>query len=176
MAQLLMLRPHLRDLPPVPPLPAGYRLRLAQAEADEEALAAVLAAAFANPWDSARVRRELTAAPDVRAVYAVTWQDRPVATAASRSLPDHFPGSGYVHWVGTHPEHQRRGLALALLARLLRDFAERGDRDAVLETDDSRLPALRAYLACGFLPVYDVAGEDHRARWSAVFQALGARW
>ena len=175
MAQLLMLRPHLRDLPPVSPLPAGYRLRLAAGEADEEALAAMLAAAFDKPWDAARVRRELTAAPDVRAVYVVTWQDLPVATAASRSLPDRFPGSGYVHWVGTHPEHQRRGLAAALLARLLRDFAERGDRDAVLETDDFRLPALRAYLACGFLPVYDVAGEDHRARWSAVFQALGAR-
>jgi mycothiol synthase len=170
-----MLRPHLRDLPPVPPLPAGYQLRLAASESDEEALAAVLAAAFANPWDPASVRRKLTAAPDVRAVYVATWQDQPVATAASRSLPDRFPGSGYVHWVGTHPEHQRRGLGGALLARLLRDFAERGDRDAVLETDDFRLPALRAYLACGFLPVYDVAGEDHRARWSAVFQALGAR-
>ena len=175
MAQLLMLRPHLRDLPPMPPLPAGYQLRLAASESDEEALAAVLAAAFANPWDPASVRRKLTAALDVRAVYVVTWQDHPVATAASRSLPDRFPGSGYVHWVGTHPEHQRRGLAATLLARLLRDFAERGDRDAVLETDDFRLPALRAYLACGFLPVYDVAGEDHRARWSAVFQALGAR-
>ncbi len=44
MAQLLMLRPHLRDLPPVPPLPAGYGLRLAAGEADEEALATVLAA------------------------------------------------------------------------------------------------------------------------------------
>ena len=175
MAQLLMLRPHLRDLPPVPPLPGGYGLRLAAGEADVEALATVLSAAFANPWDAARVRCKLTEAPDVRAVYVVTWQDHPVATAASRSLPDTFPGSGYVHWVGTHPEHQGRGLAAALLARLLRDFAERGDRDAVLETDDFRLPALRAYLACGFLPVYDVAGEDHRARWSAVFQALGVR-
>jgi mycothiol synthase len=172
--QLVMRRPHLRDVPAVAPLPAGYRLRPFADPADVAALAATLATAFDEPWDEARVRRELADAPDVKAVYVVTWQGNPVATASSRSLPDRFPGSGYVHWVGTDPAHARRGLASALLARLLRDFAERRYADAVLETDDARLPALRTYLRFGFLPVYAVQGEDQRDRWAAIFQRLFA--
>lgn len=95
-----------------------------------------------------------------------------MATASSRWLPHLYPGSGYVHWVGTHPDHTRRGLAMALMARLLQDFRERGYRDAVLETDDFRIPALKTYLRCGFLPVYIVKGEDHRSRWAAIFQTI----
>ena len=42
----------------------------------------------------------------------------------------------------------------------------------MLQTDDFRLPAIRMYLKLGFTPVYEVEGEDHRARWSAVFERL----
>jgi mycothiol synthase len=106
------------------------------------------------------------------AVYVATWHDRPVATASSRWLPHLFPGAGYVHWVGTHPDHARRGLGTALMIRLLQDFRDRGYRDAVLQTDDVRVPALKTYLRCGFLPVYDVNEEDHHTRWAAIFQAI----
>ena len=172
MTSIVMRRPHLRDLPRVAPLPEGYALRLARGDEDLAPLAATLSAAFADPWDADRVRAKLTATPDVQAVYMVTWRGLPVATASSRWLPDRFPDAGYVHWVGTHPDHSRRGLAAALLARLLRDFAERGRASAVLETHDFRAAALRAYLKFGFTPEYDVAGEDHRPRWSAIFQTL----
>lgn len=100
------------------------------------------------------------------------WQGRPVATASSHWLPDRFPGAGVVHWVGTRPDHARLGLGSALLRRLLHDFDERGYPAAVLQTDTFRLPAIRAYLRFGFLPVYRVDGGDHQDRWSAVFQAL----
>ncbi|MDQ4100031.1 MAG: GNAT family N-acetyltransferase [Chloroflexota bacterium] len=135
-------------------------------------MAHVLAAAFASEWTVQRVREELTQAPDVLAVYVATWRHQPVATASSRWLPHLYPGSGYVHWVGTHPDHERRGLGLALMSRLLQDFRERDYRDAVLETDDFRLPAIKTYLRCGFLPVYDVSGEDHRNRWAAIFPRI----
>jgi hypothetical protein len=62
MAQLVMQRPHLRDVPAARPLPAGYTLRQAGA-ADESALAATLTAAFGESWTPERVRRELTGAP-----------------------------------------------------------------------------------------------------------------
>ena len=61
------------------------------------------------------------------------------------------------------------------MERVLHDFAERGDRQAVLETDDQRLAAIRRYLAFGFLPMYENQGEDLRPRWSAVMQALSTR-
>jgi mycothiol synthase len=167
-----MRRPHLRDLPTVPPLSAGYALRVAAGERDAAALAAVLTAAFDDAWTADRVRRTLTDAPDVRAVYLVESQGHPVATASSRWLPDRFPGAGVVHWVGTHPDHARLGLGSVLLRRVLLDFGERGDPEAVLQTDTFRLPAIRAYLRFGFVPVYRVDGVDHQDRWSAVFQAL----
>ena len=50
MPQLVMRRPHLRDVPAVAPPPAGYRLRPFADPADVAALAATLATAFDEPW------------------------------------------------------------------------------------------------------------------------------
>jgi ribosomal protein S18 acetylase RimI-like enzyme len=84
---------------------------------------------------------------------------------------DRFPHEGYVNWIGTHPEHTRRGLGAYLMYRLLEDFIDRGFSSTVLETDH-RLPAIRTYLKMGFILVYEVAEEDYRTRWRAMFQAL----
>ena len=175
MAQLLMRRPHLRDLPTVRPLPAGYLLREYIAPNDLQSLNATLQAAFAEPWDESRARRELLDVPGVKAIYVIEHQGAVVGTTSSKIVPDLFPGSGYVHWVAVANAHLRRGLAAVLMQRVLQDFSERGHRDAVLETDDHRFPAISAYLRFGFIPVYAVRGEDHRERWSAIFQALFGR-
>lgn len=175
LADLLMRRPHLNDLPPITPVPEGYRLRAAHSPADDEAIGRVLTAAFDKPWDAARVRHILTVSPDVRAVYVVEWRGAVVATTSHRFLPGRFPHSGIVHYVGTHPDHRQRGLAAALLAHVLHEFAAYGYHDSVLETQDFRRAALRAYLACGFTPVYEVGDEDHRPRWSAIFGRVIAR-
>jgi mycothiol synthase len=167
-----MIRPHLTDEPNFPPLPAGYAIRLADGDQDERDLSHVLTTSFEEEWPVERVRSSLTAAPDVLAVYVVTWNDRPVATASSRYDPEKFPGMGYVHWVGGLPEHAGHGLGSALMARLLQDFRERGYGSSILETDDFRLPAIKVYLRHGFLPVYDVKGEDLRPRWTAIFQSI----
>lgn len=167
---LLLRRPHLEDIPERA-LPAGYVLRLAE-PADDEAIAETLRESFAEPWDVELVRTRLTRAEDVVAVYVVAYDGRVVATASSRWVPDTYPGAGYVHWVGTHPAHARKGLAAALLVELLNHFREVGRTDSVLQTDDHRHPAIRSYLRLGYTPVYEVDGEDHRQRWSAIFQAL----
>lgn len=175
MAQLLMRRPHLRELPPVRPLPPGYRVREWAGMADLPSLNATLQEAFAEPWDEARARRELLDVPGVKAIYVVEYDGNVVGTTSSKIVPDLFPGSGYVHWVAVANDHLRRGLAAVLLNRVLHDFIERDYHDAVLETDDHRHPAISAYLRFGFLPVYDVRGENHRERWSAIFQRLFGR-
>jgi mycothiol synthase len=166
-AQLVMLRPHLDDLPEIPPLPRGYTLRTYE-ERDMPSLVATLADSFHEYWDDARVARELTAAPDVQTVYVVSHGDRVVGTASSRFVPERYPNAGYIHWVGVTSEHLRRGLASALLIHVLHEFRERGYPTAVLETDDFRIPAIRSYFKLGFIPIYDVRTEDHRARWSNV--------
>jgi hypothetical protein len=56
MTNIFMRRPHLRDIPAVAPLPAGYILRLAFSPQDDAALAAMLTTAFAREWDVHRVR------------------------------------------------------------------------------------------------------------------------
>jgi len=97
MAQLLMRRPHLRDLPTVPPLPAGYRIREYVAPDDLPALNATLQEAFAEPWDESRTRRELLDVPGVKAIYVIDHAGQVVGTTSSKIVPDLFPGSGYVH-------------------------------------------------------------------------------
>ncbi len=173
MAQLVMERPHLRDLPASRPLPEGYRLREYDGAHDLPSLCATLRDAFFEPWDEAKVRRELLDDVGVRAIYVVEHGGAVVGTATSRSIAHRLPDAGYVHWVAVAPAHLRRGLAAVLLDWVLRDFAARGDTRAILQTDDSRTPAISAYLRLGFLPVYAVEGEDHRERWSAIFQTLG---
>jgi mycothiol synthase len=42
----------------------------------------------------------------------------------------------------------------------------------VLETDDERLPAIKVYLALGYVPQYPDA--SHEDRWSKIFRALSA--
>ncbi len=190
-ANLEMRRPHLRGVPATAPLAAGYRLRPYRGEADLDGLTTTLARAFGPPPAedrvrrvpiaapeveaariAERVRRRLIAAPEVEATYVVDWHGRVVATASSRWAPQRDPDAGVVHWVATHPDHARNGLGSALVARVLRDFVERGYRYALLEVDDHRLPAIRAYLKLGFIPVYGVNREDHSSRWSSVFQNL----
>jgi mycothiol synthase len=172
--QLLMRRPDLEGTAVVATLPEGYAIRQADS-ADDDVLAEIMTAAFPElpAWTPALVAERLTAAPDVDAVYVVTYDDVPVATASSRHDHERFPGSGYVHWVGSLPGHTGRELGSALLDRLLVDFRERGYRDAVLETDDFRLPAIRVYLRHGYVPITEnVQGQNHLARWSAVLRDL----
>ncbi len=175
--QLLMRRPNLDGDLLVPNVPDGYEMRLAAA-ADEDALAHLLTTAFPelDPWTAESVRERLTQAADVDAVYVVAFDGQPVATASSRHDHERFPGSGYVHWVGALPGHSGKRLGSALMDRLLVDFRDRGYRDAVLETDDFRLPAIRTYLRHGYVPITeDVKGENHLARWSLVLpQVLSA--
>lgn len=170
-----MLRPHLRGVPESCLLPEAYTLRLLGHE-DEPQLADLLSSAFEDTWDERRVASTLTRAPDVRAVYGVFTREALAATASSQVPSERDPTAGFVHWVATHPRHRSRGLAAALLGRLLEDFSARGYLRARLTTQPERIPAIRAYLTFGFVPEYEeggpAQGRDHRAVWSGIFQEL----
>jgi len=163
--RLFMRHPSLIDIPPLPEPPAGYVLRGYQ-PVDGTGLAALLTRAFGEAWDEARVRRDLAETPDVEHIYLIAYHDKPVATASARLLPDEYPGSGYVHWVGADPAHQGKGLGRLVSLRLLHHFRAAGLRDAVLETNDFRLPAVRTYLRLGFVPECHYSDADEQRRWS----------
>ena len=169
--QLLMRRPALNDLPPLPLLPTGHTLRPAVA-ADAAGIADVLASAFGPEWTVDRVRGALLDAPDVETTFVVAVDGRPVATASARLLSARYPGSGYLHWVGAHPSHRGRGLGASVTLAVLRRFRAIGCRDAVLETDPPRLPAIRLYLGLGFRP--EPLDPAQKRVWQVVLDGIAA--
>lgn len=169
--QLFMRRPNLDDLPPIPDLPVDHDLRAARPE-DDVAIAALLASAFEPDWSVERVQRALLAAADVETTFVVTAGGAPVATASARLLPERYPGSGYVHWVGAHADHRGKRLGRAVTVAVLHRFRELGCRDAVLETDPPRLPAIRLYLSLGFRP--EPLVPDDAMIWREILAELNA--
>ena len=170
MSQLFMRRPNLDNLPDLP-VPAGYTLREYQ-DGDRESLAALMREAFQDEkWTEEKVEATLITPPDVVKTFVVDHEGDIVATASARLLPEIHPESGYVHWVGADPEH--RGKRLGYLASLatLHEFVRLGCTDAVLETDDFRLPAIKVYFRLGFVPEYRHA--THAPRWARLAPPLG---
>lgn len=167
--QLVMRRPACLP-PPDVPLPPGYALRRA-APTDAGGLARLLTLAFGD-WDAARVRSELLAAPDVQTTFVAVHlaSGEVVACASHREVPDRFPGDTYLHYVAADPAHAGRRLGALVSAAVIAYGRREHPRDAVLETDDHRLPAIATYLGLGFAPEY--RDPLHPARWSAVLQDL----
>jgi mycothiol synthase len=166
MAQLLMKRPlGATALPPASPVAVREATR-----DDIPGIARLMAAAYAEqPWDAARVAKELFDVTDVPVVYVVDDGDKIIATASVRYHED-FPGAGYVHYVGVDPQARGRRLGTVVMARVMRRFAADGKTFSVLNTDDFRLPAIASYLGQGFVPQYPDA--DHEVRWSRIFEQL----
>lgn len=161
--QLLMLHPDVTEFASVDasvqPLSSS----------DAGSLGALLNAAFEEEtWSAEKVRADLIEASDIAEVFGVIEDGKVVATASARVNQADFPGQGYVHMVASGVEARGRGLGRSVTAAVLARFAELGLTEAVLETDDWRIPALRTYLAMGFVPV--IRDHSHYARWSTIFQ------
>lgn len=169
--QLFMRQPDLSDLTPAPPLEPGYVLRIA-VSADHEQLAGLLSEAFGDSWDAQRVAGEFSPGNGVEATYVVAAPTGVVATAAARRLVDRYPGVGYVHYVGARFSERGNRLGELVTRQVLAHFAAEGLHQAVLETDDFRLPAVWTYLRLGFVPEPRVPGDV--ARWSRVLRNLTA--
>ncbi len=132
-------------------LPDGYRIRGLHGPREFEARVALHRQAFpASRLTVARYER-VTEVPHYRfeddlvveaaegtlAAYALGWWD-PVGRVAEFEP------------VGTHPDHQRHGLARALLEHGLRRFFERGATTVQVYSDASVAPAEALYEAVGF--------------------------
>jgi uncharacterized protein (TIGR03790 family) len=172
MRHLVMRRPNLDDLPPMPELPPGYTLRTYR-ESDMEPLAALMRDAFKDKqWTPAKLREALVDAPDVHRIFVIDYAGKPVASASVRLLPERFPDSGYVHWVAVDPAHQGQRLGYVVTLATLYEFASMGCKDAVLETDDHRLAAIKTYQNLGFVPEHH--HESHLERWAVIADMLAA--
>jgi GNAT superfamily N-acetyltransferase/catechol 2,3-dioxygenase-like lactoylglutathione lyase family enzyme len=163
----------LADLPMLPEPPNGFTLRRIvrkeMTESDIADLTGVLAAAFPEMvWTPRKVREALVTDATVEETFVLEDAESGAiaATATARFLPERFPNTGYLHWVGAYAHYKGKGFGRYVSLAVLHAFRERGYTDAVLETQDFRLPAIHTYRKLGFAPEYN--DDTHEARWNAL--------
>lgn len=169
--QLLMRRPHLRDLP-ASSLPPGYALRHFRA-GDEAGWNGLMDRAFEFPPGHSDFSRDMAADEIFRPerVLLITHGDgRIVATASCWRHRRFGEQTAMLHWVAAHPEHGGRQLGAAVSLGALRQAVTEGAQRAMLLTDDGRVAALRTYLRLDFEPV--VGHASHRDRWRRILASL----
>jgi len=120
-------------------------------EADLDAVVALEAASFTNPWSREMLVRELEE-PTAARVYVLRLPDAPVAAFCSCWV---IGDELHVNTIAVDPARRRRGLGRALMEAVLAQVAEEGVTRATLEVRRSNLAAQRLYERLGFA----VAGQ-----------------
>ena len=169
--QLIMRRPHLRDVPAAVP-PAGYELRHFR-PGDEGGWNAVMDLAFERRPGQSDFTRDMATDEAYLPERVKLILDRSgsiVATASCWLEASYGEDSAVLHRVARHPGHGGRGLGSLVSLAALHRAIEEGRRRAFLLTDDFRVPALRIYLRMGFEPV--IAHRNHPGRWRRILREL----
>jgi len=159
---LVLARPATAPVPEFPPPPAGLR-RVASADVDPEAVAALLDRAYAGP----RRDRLVEAGPEGGPWTADRFTAAAAATLADPAdlilVADADGGLAGAHWtarrgdgvgevfnLAVDPDRAGRGLGRWLLDAGLAHLAALGRREVVLWVDAANAPALALYAAAGF--------------------------
>jgi ribosomal-protein-alanine N-acetyltransferase len=125
---------------------APYRIERLAGEDDLDAVSALEAESFTNPWSREMLARELRQS-DVARVYVLRTPARSVtAFCACWILFDEL----HLNTVAVDPGRRRQGLATILLQHVFADAAREGVRAVTLEVRRSNLPAIRLYERLGF--------------------------
>ena len=130
---------------PEPPLPTGYTIRNMESECDLERRVAAHRAAFAPSKMTTAKYRVVMSSPTYRPQLDL-FTVAPDSAFASFCLV-WFDGAnriGVFEPVGTHPDHQRRGLGKVVLAEGFRRLRALGARSAFLTSAGDENPASNA--------------------------------
>lgn len=140
-------------------------------EMSEGDLAGVLAierASFASPWSENIFREEVARTTSDRFWLVAARGDDIVGYAGILRVAD----EAHVLNLAVHPLWRRRGIATALLVRLLEEAVALGARRATLEVRSGNYAALGLYRELGFEKTakrkgyYDDTGEDAVIMWA----------
>jgi len=124
----------------------GFAIERVTGGPDLDAVAALEAASFTNPWTKEMLVRELETSLVAR-VYVLRAPGRPVAAFCSCwILYDEL----HINTLAVDPECRRRGLATVLMRHLLALAGDEGASRALLEVRQSNIPAIRLYETLGF--------------------------
>jgi [ribosomal protein S18]-alanine N-acetyltransferase len=113
---------------------------------DLDAVAALEAASFTNPWTREMLARELETSLVAR-VYVLRTPERPVAAFCSCWI---LYEELHINTLAVDPAYRRRGLGSRLMRHLLALAAGEGATRALLEVRRSNVPAIRLYETLGF--------------------------
>lgn len=145
-------------------------------EEDLDAVAALEADAFTNPWTREMLARELRQS-DVARVYVLRGMGKRVAAFCACWLVfDEL----HVNTVAVDPALRRQGLARRLMVHVLEDAVRGGAAHATLEVRRSNQPALELYRRLGFVVeavrpgYYTKPEEDALILWRRDLKAAGS--
>jgi mycothiol synthase len=144
----------LNAVPGAAALPVGFRLQAGVSVAEHTAYQGLHEAIFGHGMGmdehfSSSYQPELdliAIAPDG------TWAAVCVSQVDEVANADHIERVGDIALLGVHPAFRRRGLARALLLRVMQLVHEQGVFHVVTETENIASPALQLYRSVGFQP------------------------
>jgi mycothiol synthase len=149
---------------------AGYSVRTFRA-GDEQAFLSLMSLMDFDPWDDAKLAYNMSRIIPDGWFFATDPSDRPIATAMClHNYTGRAAFTGDVGWVACHPEHRGRRLGLCLTAHATRRFLDAGYTAIQLHTESYRLPALKTYLALGYVP--SIPSEEAWVAWKEACRAL----
>lgn len=165
---------HREDLSAIPdyPLPDGFSMQLMTVD-DRQAWIDVWQ--DAEPWltiDESVWQKEFGSHPQAvaeRCFLVRNPRGEVVATASAWMAPELGPAYGRVHWVATRNAYAGRGLAKAMMTRVLQQMRQWHTK-AILNTQSRRLGAIKVYLDFGFLP--KMSSECDRETWPHIAATL----
>ena len=170
--RVVMVRPHLRDIPRFP-LPEGYRLRTYR-PGDKDAWLAIWAG---DTWSEVTGKTFDSAfgadlpGMEQRCLFLVAPGGRDVGTITVWDETD-YQGMrwGRIHWVALAPDQRGKGLSRCLMTAAMHLMGELGYQRAILDTQVPRLNAIRTYLRFGFVP--DLTASGAARAWAIVRQHI----
>jgi ribosomal-protein-alanine N-acetyltransferase len=113
---------------------------------DLDAVCALEAESFTNPWTREMLVRELRSS-DVTRIYVLRLPDGGIAAFCTCWL---ISDELHVNTIAVRPSERRRGLGLTLMRHVMRVSAAAGARRATLEVRRSNEAARRLYERLGF--------------------------
>ncbi len=113
---------------------------------DLEAVVALEATSFTNPWSRELLARELAESAVSRLYVLRTAERRVAAFCLCWLIVDEL----HINTIAVDPAHRRRGLATELMRHTIADAVKDGARRATLEVRRSNAAAIALYERLGF--------------------------
>jgi ribosomal protein S18 acetylase RimI-like enzyme len=137
---------------PRPSVVDGYVVRSARLDESDEICDAHVSA-FSSSWTHEQYRAYMQTPPYDPEFEVVAVADDVVVAGFAVVWLDHVNSVGYFEPVGTHADHQRRGVGSAILSGGMNLMLANGMTRAVVMHDTDAEQNARFYRSCGFRPI-----------------------